>query len=156
MCTHYFEDADHASEKFTRQSQKCILIFYNRASVMWMSKKHNSVKTLTFRSEFTALKLAVELVIELRYKLRMFGVPLEVPTGMFCDNEAVLKNTSNPESVLRKKHHSTTYHKCREAVSALICCIAKEDTKTNLAYMFTKILGITRREWIMNLLTYRE
>ena len=39
MSTHCFEDAGHASEKFTRQSQTVILIFYNRALVMWMSKK---------------------------------------------------------------------------------------------------------------------
>ena len=103
------------------------------------------VKTLTFGSKFTVLKLAVELVIALRYNLHMFGVPLEGPTDMVCDNESVFKNTSTPESVLHKKHQSMAYHKCREAVAALICRITKEDTKTNLADLFTKILGITRR-----------
>ena len=70
---------------------------------MWMSKKHNSVETSTFGSEFTALKLAVKLVIALQYKLRMFGVPLEGPTDMLCENGAVFKNTSTPESVLCKE-----------------------------------------------------
>ena len=32
---------------------------------------------------------AVELVESLRYKLRMFGVPIEGPTNVFCDDEAV-------------------------------------------------------------------
>ena len=32
---------------------------------------------------------AVELVTALRYKLRMFGVPVDGPTNMFCDNKAV-------------------------------------------------------------------
>ena len=32
---------------------------------MWLSKKQNLVETLTFGSEFTALKLTVELVIAL-------------------------------------------------------------------------------------------
>ena len=81
----------------------------------------------------------------------MFGVTLEGPTDMFCDNTAVFKNTSTPEYVLRKKHHSIAYNKCREGVAALICRIAKEDTQTNLADLFTKILGRTRREWLMNL-----
>ena len=63
MSTHCFEDADHASDKVTRQSQAGILIFYNRAPVMWLSKKQNSVETSNFRSKFTALKLAVDLVI---------------------------------------------------------------------------------------------
>ena len=109
---------------------------------------------MTFGSEFTALKLAVELVIALRYKLRDFGVPLEGPTDMFCDKEELFKNTYTPDYVLLKKHHSIKYHKCREAVAALICRIDKEDTNTNLADMFTKILGRNIREWILNLFTY--
>ena len=154
MSTNCFEDADHASEKVTRRSQTGILIFCNRAPVMWMSKKQNSFKTSTFGSEFTALKLAVELVIALQYKLRMFGVPLEGPTDMFCNNEALFKNTSTPDSVLRNKRHSITYHKCREAAVALICRISKEDTKTNLVDLFTNIFVRTRSYWLLNLFTY--
>ena len=40
-----------------------------------------------FGSEFTALKNAVDLVEVLRYKLRMFGVPIEGATNVFCDND---------------------------------------------------------------------
>ena len=126
MTTHCFVDANHASDKVTRRSQSGILIFCNRAPIMWFSKRQNSVETSTFGSEFTALKQAVELVKALRYKLRMFGVPIEGPTDMFCNNEAVYKNSSTPELVLRKKHHSIAYHMCREAVAAGICRIAKE------------------------------
>ena len=74
------------------------------------------------------MKNAVDLVKALRYKLRMFGVPIYVPTDMFCVNEAVYKKSSMPESVLRKKHHSVAYHKFREAVASGICRISKEDT----------------------------
>ena len=149
-----FEDADNVSEKVTRLSQTGILIFWNQAPVMCLSKKQNSVKTSTFGSEFTALKLAVELVIALWYKLRMFGLPLEGPTDILFNKKAVFKNISTPESVVRKKHHSITYHICRDAVADLICCIAKEDTKTNLEYLFTKILGRTKRGWLLNIFTY--
>ena len=100
------------------------------------------------------MKNAVELVTALRYKLRMFGVPVDGPTDMFCDNEAVYKNSSTPESVLRKKHHSVAYHKCREAVASGICRIAKEDTETNLADIFTKVLPGPRRERLLDMFTY--
>ena len=83
----------------------------------------------------------------------MFGLPLKGYTDMFCDNEEVFKNTSTPESVLRKKHYSITYHKCIKAVATLICRIAKEDTDTKLANLFTKILCRTRRECLLNLFT---
>ena len=72
------------------------------------------------------MKNAVELIESLRYKLRMFGVPIEGPTNIFCNNEAVYKNTSLPESVLKKKHHSIAYHWCREAVAAGTVRVAKE------------------------------
>ena len=100
------------------------------------------------------MKNAVELSEALRYKLRMFGVPIEGPTNIFCDNEAVYKNTSIPESVLRKKHHSISYHRCREAVAAGTVRIAKEGTKKNLSDLFTKILSIVRREEILEKFTY--
>ena len=100
MSTHCFEDSDHDSYKVTRLSQTFILIFCNQAPVMWLSKKQNSVNTSTFRSEFIALKIAVKLVILLRYKLHMFGVPLKGSTDMFCDKEEVFKNTSTPDSVI--------------------------------------------------------
>ena len=67
---------------------------------MWLSKKQNLVKMLTFGSNFTVLKLVVELVTALQYNLRMFGVLLKVPTDIFCENKAVFKNTYTPDSVL--------------------------------------------------------
>ena len=121
---------------------------------MWLSKKHNSFETSTFGYNFTALVLTVQLAIALQYKLRIFEVPLKGPTDMFCDNKAVFKNTSTSYSVLSKKHHSIPYNKCREAVATLICRISKEYTETNLADLFTKIFGRTRREWLLNLCTY--
>ena len=86
--------------------------------------------------------------------IQMYGVPIEGPTGMFCDNKAVYKNSSTPESVLRKKHHIIAYHMCPEAVSAGICRIAKEYTDTNLADIFTKVVPRPRREQLLNLFTY--
>ena len=84
----------------------------------------------------------------------MFGVPIEGPTNIFCDNEAVYKNTSIPEWVLRKNHHSISYHRCCEAVATGTVRIAKEGTKTNLSDLFTKILYIVRREEILEKFTY--
>jgi hypothetical protein len=48
------------------------------------------------------MKISVELIEALRYKLRMFGIPIGGPTYVFCDNEAVTKNTIYPESTLKR------------------------------------------------------
>ena len=108
----------------------------------------------TFGSEFAALQTAVELVEALRYKLRMFSVPLLGMTNMYCDNEAVFKNVSNPTSMLRKKHHSISYRRCREAVAAKTVRVTKEGTKTNLAYIFTKIMAATTQNRLLDLFMY--
>jgi hypothetical protein len=135
-------------------SQTGILIFCNRAPVIWHSKKQNTVEASTFGSEFQAMKNAVELIESLRYKLRMFGVPIDGPTNVFFDNDAVCSNTKLPESTLKKKHHSIAYHRCREAVATSTIRVAKEDTKSNLADLFTKLLAVVRRNELLDKFTY--
>ena len=100
------------------------------------------------------MKIAVEMIEGLRYKLRMFGVPIDGAANVYCDNEAVYKNTSVPESVLKKKHHSIAYHKCREAVAAKIIRVAKQGTQKNLADLFTKVLTVARRAFLLERITY--
>ena len=86
--------------------------------------------------------------------IQMLGVPIEGPTYMFCDNEAVYKNSSKPESILCKKHHIIAYYMCPEVVAARICRITKEYTETNLADIFTKVMPRPRREQLLNFFTY--
>jgi hypothetical protein len=131
-----------------------ILIFVNRAPIVWLSKRTNTVESSTFGSEIVALRNAVDLIESLRYKLRMFGVPIEGPTNVFCDNEAVTKNCSTPESTLKKKHHSINYHRNREAVAAKTIRIAKEDSETNLADVFTKIMPAFKRNGLLDKFMY--
>ena len=149
-----FVDSDHAGDKVTRRSQTGILIFLNRAPIIWYSKRQNTVETSTFGSEFIAMKTAVEQIESLWYKLRMFGVPLEGPTNVFCDNEAVFKNVSQPDSTLKKEHRLICYHCCREAVACRTIRIAKEETLTNLSDLFAKPLTRFTRENLLDCFTY--
>ena len=147
-------DAGHAGNVVDRKSQTGILIFVNRAPIIWHSKKQNTVETSTFGSELVSMKNAIELIEGLRYKLRMFGIPIEGPTNIFCDNEAVTKNCSIPESTLKKKHHSIAYHRNREAVASGTVRIAKEDTETNLSDVFTKIMPAWKRNALFDRFLY--
>jgi hypothetical protein len=112
------------------------------------------VEASTFGSEFTAMKNAVEMIEALRYKLRMFGVPIEGPTNIFCDNGAVCANTTRSESTLTKKHHSIAYHRSRESVAAGTVRVSKEHTSTNLADIFTKTMPAPKREDLLDNFTY--
>ena len=122
-----FEDANHAGDVVNRRSQTGLIVFVNRAPIYWYSKKQNTVESLMFGSEMVAM-----------------GFPLEGPCNVFCDNNAVVMNTSRPDSTLKKKHLSVSYHRCREAQAAGTIRIAKVGTLTNIADMFTKLLVGTK------------
>jgi len=68
------------------------------------------VEAATFGSEFVALRICKEMIVALRYKLRMFGIPIEGPANVFCDNCGFVKNLSIPEVTLRKRHNIINYH----------------------------------------------
>ena len=141
-----FVDADHAGESTTRRSQTGIIIYINMAPIMWYSKRQNTCEASTFGSEFVAMRILVEMLIALRYKLRMFGVPIEGPCNVFCDNEAVTKSSILAENSLKKKHLSIAYHQSREAVACGIMLLFNEKTRSNHADLFTKVLqNIDRR-----------
>lgn len=86
----------------------------------------------------------------------MFGVPVDGPVDVFCDNAGVVKNTSVPESTLTKKHQSINCHANREAVAAGIVRVGKEDSTTNLSDVSSKVLsGPRRRESCRGLVMWR-
>ena len=77
----------------------------------------------------------------------MYGVPIDGPANVFCDNNGVVKNTSLPESTLQKRHNAINYHVVREAAAAGILRVGKEDGATNLADLLTKCVdGVKRFE----------
>ena len=86
----------------------------------------------------------------------MFSIPLanDGTVNVYCDNQSVVHNTTRPESVLKKKHNAVCYHRVRESFARKIIRIAKEDTETNLADLFTKILPTARRRKLLGCILY--
>ena len=149
-----FVDANHAGNVKDRRSQTGILIFVNKAPIHWYSKRQATVESSTFGAEFCAMRVGADMIESLRYKLRMFGIPIDGPANVYCDNEAVYKNTVLPESTLKKKHHSIAYHRCRQAVAAGVMRVAKQGTTKNLADLFTKVLTVARRNFLLERFSY--
>jgi hypothetical protein len=140
-----FVDANHAGNVVTWCLHTGIFIFVQNAPIIWFSKWQNTVKAATFGSEFITLQICKELIVALQYKLQMFGVPIEGPVNVFCDNHGVMKNVSVPESTLMKKHNAINYHAVQEAIAAGILRVRKEDGKMNLADLLMKVL--TGEKW---------
>jgi hypothetical protein len=131
-----FVDANHAGNRVTRRSHTGILLYLNSTPIMWYNKAQSTVESSTFGS--VAMRIAVDLIESVRYKLRMFGVPLQGTANIFCYNKSVVTNSTVPTSTLKKKHDSIAYHRIREAVAAFLICIAKVQSKENLADLLTK------------------
>jgi hypothetical protein len=146
VSVHCFTDADHANDRVHHCLQTGVLIFVNGAPIIWFSKRQNTVETSTFGSEFVAMKISVELIESLCYKLQMFGMPIEGPADVFCDNQVVVGSAQHPDHRLPKKHNAIAYNKVRESVAQGTIRVAKEDTKTNLADVFTKPLPSEQRD----------
>jgi hypothetical protein len=86
------------------------------------------------------MKTAINMIEGLCYKLWMMGIPLARPTSVFCDNELVVKNSTAPESTLKKCHNAITYHHAREAQAARIIQVAWESSDTQIGDLLTKLM----------------
>ena len=87
------------------------------------------------------MKIGIETVRGIRYKLRMMGVPLDGPTFVYGDNMSVIHNTQRPESVLKKKSNSICYHAIRESVAMGEMMTAHVRSADNPADISTKIIS---------------
>ena len=97
------------------------------APVHWYNRPQNYVGSSTFSSKFIALKAAMQYTIALCYKLRMFGEPIEGPACVFCDNEPVYRNSSDPISTLKKRNQSVAYHLYRKSIAAGKATVYRDD-----------------------------
>ena len=108
--------------------------------ITWYSKKQYTVEASTFGAEFIAAHTCLEAVESLCFKLQMFGIPVDGPTNVLCNNNSIINNSQRPESVLSKKHLSICFHWVREGVVYWVIQVGKIESQHNLADLFTKCL----------------
>ena len=141
-----FADSDYAGDKLTRRSRTGVLILVNKIPIMWFSKKQKTVETSTFGSEFIATKKATEMIKSIKYKLRMYGIPImDGEAKSLGDNNSVILHCSTPESAL-KKNTTPPMTTLSESGTA---SVMEVDTSENLADLFTKLLDRTTRKQLV-------
>ena len=147
-------DADHASDTTTRHSRMGFLVYLNSAPIYRWSKMQNSVESLSFGSKFIAMNQCCEYVRGLRYKLGMMGISCDDPTFIHGDNQSVLANTTIPDSMLKKKSQSITYHFVQEGAAQDEWRMTYVNTHENEADLLTKQLplGEKRKSFVRKLL----
>jgi hypothetical protein len=67
-------NSNQAGDKTTRQSRTGFLIFLNMSLINWLSQKQPTIESSVFGAEFVAMKLGVEALRGIRYKLCVIGV----------------------------------------------------------------------------------
>ena len=130
--------ANHSGNMANRRSHSGIIIYVNNSPIIWYSKQQNTVEASSFGSEFVAIRIATKIIEYLRYNLTCFGIPVECPAEVFCDNISVVNNVSIPTSALKKRHNSICYHSVREAQSAGIIQVGWITGEFILSDFFTK------------------
>ena len=93
ISTTVYVDVYHKANKVTSHGHTGFIILLNRATIIWYNKRHNTVETSTFSSDFIADKSCVEHITALCFKLRMLGIPVMDSAKILCDNESVVKNS---------------------------------------------------------------
>jgi hypothetical protein len=67
----------------TRRSISGFFHLVNQTPVQCFCKNQNVVETATYGSEFMVARQATEQIMDIRYALRMMGIPLDGPAWMF-------------------------------------------------------------------------
>jgi hypothetical protein len=120
VTTVHYTDANLQHDLLTGRAVTGLLHLLNQTPGDWFSKQQATVETATFGSEFTAARIAVDQILDLRTTLRYLGVPVNTKSYMFGDNQAVVTNSTIPHSSLNKRHNALSYHRVREMISAKI------------------------------------
>jgi len=83
-------------------------------------------------------------IVWLRYLLQYLKVPYNLPTQLFCDNQAALHIVANPIFHERTKHIEIDSHIVREKLQAGITSPSYVPTQYQLTDIFTKALGMEK------------
>ena len=142
-----YKDANLYHDMLTGRSVTGVLHFCNQTLIDWYSKRQATVETATFGSEFTAARIAVDQIIDLRTTLRYLGVPVNTKSFMFGDNQAVVTNSSIPHSSLNKRHNALAYHRVREMIAGKVLGYYWIDGKENPADIVIKFYTFVLAFW---------
>ena len=120
-------------------------MFVNNALIKSFSERRNKVEISTFGPELVALRIERDMIVEIRIKFKLFGVPLSGTETLFCDNNGIVKNKIIPESTLSNNHNAINYQCVHESAASGIMHIRKEDTATNLDNPLRKLIPYSRK-----------
>ena len=145
-----FSDSDHEEDKLTRRSRTGNIIVLSNDTIARLSKKQATIETSVFGAAFVMMKIGMEPLRGLQYKLRKMEFPISVPSLIYGGNMAVIHNTQQPESTMKKNPNSIFYHAIRESVAMKESLTGHAPSLENPADIFTKAFpGVSKRNHLI-------
>ena len=90
------------------------LCMSNRGPISWSSKQQSMVALSTTKSEYIGLSNAGQHLAWLRTFFDEIGHPQKGPTQLFCDNQAAIILSRDPQFRARTKHIQRKYYFVRD------------------------------------------
>jgi transposase InsO family protein len=139
---HGYTDADWSGDSDTSRSTSGYVFVSTRGAIGWSSKRQSMVALSTTESEYIGLSNAGQHLAWLRAFFEDIGHAQRGPTELFCDNQAAIILTRDPQFRARSKHISRKFHFVRDDIvgkgQAVVRYVRTDD---QVADIFTKALG---------------
>ena len=101
------------------------------------------------------MKIGMETLQGLQYKLCMMGAPILGLSLIYGDNMSVIHNTQRPDSTLKKKLNSICYHAIRESVAMKESLAGHVPSVDNPSDICTKVFqGEAKRKHLIGKVLY--
>jgi hypothetical protein len=135
-----YTDADWAGSPSDRKSTTGYCTFIGGNLVTWRSKKQSVVARSSAEAEYRAMAHTTCELTWLRTVLQEFGLLIQGPTPLYCDNQAAIHIASNPVFHERTKHIEVDCHFVRSKVESKDIITPFVPSGSQLADIFTKSL----------------
>ena len=73
-------NVNHEVNMANRRSHSDIIIYVNNAPIIWYNKCQNIVDSSIFGSDFLAFRISTNMIEDMMYKLKCFGLLVNFPT----------------------------------------------------------------------------
>ena len=91
-----FSDSDWAADLNDRKSTLVFVFMLSNGPILWSSKKKHTISLSSVEAEYKGVVNAATQCVWLHGILRELGVALDSPTVIRCENQSVIKISTNP------------------------------------------------------------